>query len=397
MAEGKDTNIQITTESTAPVPPASTTPIWQPFHRRHWWSILVAFNVFLLLAGQTSATLLSRFYFDKGGNSKWLATLVQIVGFPILLPLFLLAPIASTTSSSSSTTVTAASTSTSTSSPAASTSTTVLIYFGLGLLVAADDMLYTYGVAFLPVSTYSLICATQLAFNCVFSFFLNSQKFTPPILNSVILVIFSAVLLAVRSDTERPAGISDQEYAIGFACTLSASALYALILSLMQFSFQRHFKKETFSIVLEMQVYTSALATAACMVGLFASGEWKKLSDEFYSFKTGKISYVMTVVWTAVAWQVGSVGVVGLIFTVSSLFSNLISTVALPIVPVLAIFVFNDKMDAVKLMALLLSLWGFASYAYQQYLDSAQKPTSGFVIERKKKEINPVGTSNFAG
>ncbi|KAB1215779.1 putative purine permease 11 [Morella rubra] len=64
------------------------------------------------------------------------------------------------------------------------------------------NLMYSYGLVYLPVSTYSLLCASQLAFNALFSFFLNSQKFTPSILNSVVLVTMSASLLAVNMDSE---------------------------------------------------------------------------------------------------------------------------------------------------------------------------------------------------
>ena len=86
-------------------------------------------------------------------------------------------------------------------------------------------------------------------------------------------------------------------------------------------------------------------------------------------FELGKLSYVMTLVWTAVSWQVFAVGSVGLIFKVSSLFANVISTLGLPIVPVLAVVFFHDKMYGVKVVAMLLAIWGFVSYVYQHYLD----------------------------
>lgn len=89
-------------------------------------------------------------------------------------------------------------------------------------------------------------------------------------------------------------------------------------------------------------------------------------------YQEGRIPYVMTLVWTAVAWQVCSIGLLGLIFEVSSLFSNVISTLALPFVPVLAVIFFHDKMDGVKVVALLLAIWGFVSYVYQHYLDDCK-------------------------
>lgn len=140
----------------------------------------------------------------------------------------------------------------------------------------------------------------------------------------------------------------------------------------MQLSFQKVIKRETFDVVLEMQVYPSFVATCACVVGLFASGEWSGLSEEMKEYEDGKISYLMTLIWTAVTWQISSVGLLGLIFEVSSLFSNVISTVALPVVPVVAVMFFHDKMDGVKVMALLLAVWGFVSYIYQHYLDDCR-------------------------
>jgi len=67
----------------APSPSSSTFKHWQ------WW-LMVVINILFLLVGQASAMLLGRFYYDQGGNSKWLATLLQTAAFPILfIPLYL--------------------------------------------------------------------------------------------------------------------------------------------------------------------------------------------------------------------------------------------------------------------------------------------------------------------
>ncbi|CAL5401382.1 unnamed protein product [Camellia sinensis] len=334
----------------------------------HWqrW-LLVALNILFLLVGQAAAVLLGRFYYDQGGNSKWMATLVQTVAFPMLLIPYFCLPSSHDPSTSS----------TSPSIPIISS-----IYFALGVLIAGDNMLYSVGLLYLSASTYSLICATQLAFNAVFSFFINSQKFTALIMNSVVVLSLSASLIAVNDESDKPSGVTNGKYFLGFLSTIGASALYSLLLSLMQLSFQKVLKKETFSVVLEMQIYTSLVATCVSTVGLFASGEWKTLEGEMDGFGKGKVAYVMTLVWTAVSWQVCSVGVVGLIFTVSSLFSNVISTFSLALTPIAAVIFFHDKMNGVKIIALLLALWGFASYIYQNYLDDLKvKKTQSEVSE----------------
>lgn len=323
------------------------------FKRWHWW-LLVSINIFFLLAGQCAAVLLGRYYYDKGGNSKWMATLVQTVAFPILLIPLLFLP---------------SSQKPSTESASSSIAVISFIYIVLGVVIAGDNMLYSVGLLYLSASTYSLICATQLAFNAIFSYFINSQKFTALIFNSVVVLSLSASLIAINDDSSGPSGLSKWKYTLGFLTTLAASALYSLLLSLMQLTFQKVLKKETFAVVLEMQIYTSIVATCVAIIGLFASGEWKTLNGEMNSFTSGRRSYIMTLIGTAVSWQICSVGVVGLIFVVSSLFSNVISTLSLALTPIASLIIFHDKMNGIKIIAMLMAIWGFATYIYQNYLD----------------------------
>ncbi|CAH8288244.1 unnamed protein product [Eruca vesicaria subsp. sativa] len=269
-----------------------------------------------------------------------MATLVQTAAFPILYIPLLLLPSSS-------------------SDPAScSLKTILLIYVLIGVIIAGDNMLYSVGLFYLSASTYSLICATQLAFNAVFSYFINAQKFTALILNSVVLLLFSAAaLIALNDDADTPSSVSRSKYIVGFVCTLAASALYSLLFSLMQFSFEKILKKETFSVVLEMQIFTCLVATCVVVIRIFASGEWRTLHGEMEGYHKGKASYVMSLVGTAVTWQVCSVGVVGLIFLVTSLFSNVISMLSLAVTPLAALAVYHDKMSGVKVMVMLIALW----------------------------------------
>lgn len=69
--------------------------------RSQWW-ILVFISICFLIFAQSIAVLLGRFYYNEGGNSKWISTLVQTGGFPILyIPLYLLLTPHSSSSSSS--------------------------------------------------------------------------------------------------------------------------------------------------------------------------------------------------------------------------------------------------------------------------------------------------------
>ncbi|RZB66066.1 putative purine permease 11 [Glycine soja] len=226
-----------------------------------------------------------------------------------------------------------------------------MVYFLLGILLAGDNLIDTIGLLlYLPVPTYSLICASQLAFNAIFSILINAEKLT--------------------HDNTKNA--TKNKHMVGIWCTLGASAGYALLLCLMQLSLERVLKRETFSVVLEMQIWTSLVASCVCIVGLFSSGEGKGLEDEMRRFKAGREVYMLTLVGTALAWQICSVGVVRLIYLVSTLFSNVMSMLSLPLVPVAAVLLYHEQMEGVKIVAMLLAILGLSSYIYQNYLDETK-------------------------
>nr|XP_043627137.1 probable purine permease 11 [Erigeron canadensis] len=317
--------------------------------RWQMWCFM-AVNICFLLIGQGAAVLLLRFYYEKGGHSKWTATLAQNAGFPILFIPFILFPSIKEPSTKCPVII------------------VMLVYLGLGSLIAGDFLLYSVGLAYLSSSTYSLICASQLVFGAVFSFFINSQKCTILILDSIVVLTLSASLVGF-SDYSADKNVTGARFTLGFVSTLCASALYALLLSLTQLSFQKIIKKKTFGVVLEMQICTSIVASCVSVMGLFASGEWRWLRSEMDTFDGGSLSYVMTLIWTAVAWQICSVGVVGLIFVVSSLFSNVVITLALSLSPLATAVAFKYTMNGAKVIAVLMGIWGFSTYVYQKFLD----------------------------
>ncbi|XP_010439891.1 PREDICTED: probable purine permease 6 [Camelina sativa] len=323
------------------------------------WRIKVSLYVFLLLAGETMATLLGRLYYEKGGKSTWLETLVQLVGFPLTFPCYYyIKPEPSKTITKETT----------------SFLTLSLVYIGIGLFVAGQSGLYSFGLLYLPVSTFSLISASQLAFNAVFSFFLNSQKITPFILNSLVLLTLSSTLLVIQPEPESSSkSLAKYNYVIGYICAFGSSAGYSLTLSLIDYAFEKVLKKHTFKEILDMDTYPSLVATCVVVVGIFGSGGWKTLRTDMEEFKLGKLSYILINIGSTISWQAFSIGCLGLILEVSSLFSNVISTVGLPIVPFLGVLFFHDEMSGIKLIALFLAIWGFVSYAYHDYVDD-QKP-----------------------
>lgn len=125
--------------------------------------------------------------------------------------------------------------------------------------------------------------------------------------------------------------------------------------------------------VLRMQMHTNLVASAVSVAGLLASGDWRTIPGEMASFKDGRTRYVLTLVGTAVSWQAAAVGLVRLIMRVSSLFANVTCTLALPLVPVFAVALFGDRMTGIKIVAMLMAVWGFLSYMYQHYIDARRR------------------------
>lgn len=332
--------------------------------RLAWWAVVLV-NIVFVLAGQSVATLLGRIYYDGGGNSLWMQTVVQSCGTPLSIPLLLYFWFRTSPSPSSSSAAAAA---------RPSIVKLAAIYTGLGVLLAGDNLMYSYGLLYLPMSTYSIICASQVLFNAVFSYFLNKEKFRALILNSVVLLTFSAALVGVSHGSDGSGSdIPRGKFPAGFALTLSASALYSLILSLTQLAFEEVLKSDSFRTVLEVQFWSNTAAAVVSVAGLFASGEWRTIAGEMEAYSKGQVAYAMTLAWTAVSWQLCTMGLMGLVATVSSLFTNVISTVGTPLSPVIAVIFLGDRMDGVKLLAMLLAVWGLLSYVYQHYLDDRVK------------------------
>ncbi|CAN1227401.1 Probable purine permease 10, partial [Linum grandiflorum] len=345
--------------------------------RNYWWWTKVTIYTILVLLGQSVALLLGRLYFLKGGTSKWISSVVQVAGFPILIPYYLLKKPCWESNKKI------------TFSKEASTVTLVSIYAGIGLIIGLNTFLYSVGLQYLPVSTYTLLCSSQLAFNSFFAYFLNSQKFTPYVVNSLVLLTVSSLLLVFNTEDDEGGNggegptIPRIKYITGFLCTLAASALYGLILSLTELTFTRVIKRRTFRHVMDMNICLNLAATSVTLVGLFASGEWKGLGGEMKTYGPGTGPYVMTLVGIAVFWELFFLGVVGLIFEVSSLFSNSISVVGAPIVPIMAVVFFHDKMSGVKGVSMALAIWGFVSYVFPYYVD-----------DRKSKAATAAGGSS---
>lgn len=318
---------------------------------------LLIVNCLILSVGTSGGPLIMRLYFVQGGKRVWLSSWLETAGWP-----FLLIPLAITYFHRRKV-----------NQAGGQRSNTKLFFMKpflfvasavIGVLTGLDDYLYAYGVARLPVSTSALIIATQLAFTAGFAFLLVKQKFTPYSINAVVLLTVGAGVLALHTNSDRPANETKREYIMGFIMTLGAAALYGFILPLVELTYNKAKQVITYSLVMEIQVVMSFFATAFCTVGMVVNNDFQAISREAKAYGLGETRYYVVLVCNAVIWQFFFLGAIGVIFSASSLLSGVIIAVLLPAVEILAVIFYHEKFQAEKGVALGLSLWGFVSYFY---------------------------------
>ncbi|GMI82806.1 purine permease 3 [Hibiscus trionum] len=328
---------------------------------------LLVTNCIILSIGNCGGPLIARLYFIHGGKRVWFSSWLQTVGWPIILLLLACAYLYR-------------------SSKADPTSENKLFYMErrlfvasaiIGILTGLDNYLYAYGLSLLPVSTSSLIIASQLAFTAGFAFLLVKQKFSAYSINAVFLLTIGAGVLALHSGSDRPENESNREYILGFLMTLAASALYGLILPLVELTYKKANQEISYALVMEIQMVMCLFATGFCTVGMLLNNDFKVIGREAREFELGEAKYYVVAICSAIIWQCFFLGGIGVVFCASSLLSGVVITVLLPVTEILAVVFYHEKFEAEKGVALALSLWGFLSYFY------------GDIKRMKKKKLSP--------
>ncbi|XP_010498400.1 PREDICTED: probable purine permease 14 [Camelina sativa] len=335
----------------------------------HWPTIILC--IVFVITGQSIDKILENFYYDqlqrmdynsnRQNDGVWTQSLLQTVGFPLLLvPLYIFTtkkhnqqqpPITS-------------------SDP--STTRLVLSFSGcIGMLLAGHGSLSGKGKLDIPFRVFTLIYTTQLFFTPVFAAFINKTKFNRWIIISLILAIATGTLTSFSSSFGGKPDKTEESYAKGSWPALLSGVYFSLVLCTIENVFRRTestTRKQSFSSVFLVVISSSFVATVISVVGLLIYGEKHDLKREMNEFLKGKGAYVMTMVVQAVSWQIYWVGIVGLVFSVSSVLSNVISVITSPIVSVLVVIFFNfmnDEFDVFKGVALITAALSAAAYLYR--------------------------------
>lgn len=316
--------------------------------------VLLIVNCIVQIVGTSGGPLVIRLYFLNGGNRAWLSSFLQNAGFPILLLPHSISYIIRHRRNKTT-----------------KMFTMKLPLFGIfaciGVLQGLDTILYSNGMARLPVSTSSLVIATQLAFTAIFAFILVRQKFTAYSVNSVVMLVVGAAVLASQGSGDRPAGESSKKYVMGFIITLLAALLFGFILPLVELVYKKARQTITYSLVLEIQMVTSLFASLFTVVGMIINHDFKVIPREAKHFQLGETIYYVILVASAIVWQLSNIGAMGVIYCASSLMSGIMIATSLPLTEILAVIFYKEKFQASKGISLVLSLWGFVSYFYGEY------------------------------
>ncbi|XP_055807029.1 probable purine permease 4 [Solanum dulcamara] len=332
---------------------------------KNCYMFLLGINYMLLFVGSISSSLLSKFYFNHKGDSRWVSTWVQSSGFPLLLfPIYLPFYVFKSTHRKPF------------------TNFTPKIWFLsilIGLFLGLNNLLFSWGNSYLPVSTNSLVLSSQLVFTLITSVIIVKQKITYTNLNCVILLTLSSVLLALGSNHDKPEGLTKTKYFIGFFSTIGAGLLFALYLPLMEKIYKI---VSCYSMVVEMQMVMELAATILATLGMIIDGGFLDMKKEAKSvFDLGEKAYWLTVIFNVVTWQFCFMGTAGMVFMTSSLTGGVCMTALMAANVLGGVIVFGDNFGGIKIVSTLLCVWGFSSYLYGMYMKRKEEEE-----EEKKKD-----------
>ncbi|KAH7846473.1 hypothetical protein Vadar_014379 [Vaccinium darrowii] len=224
---------------------------------------ILLLNIIFLAIGSCSGRMLMRLYFIQGGKRVWLSSWLQTGGWSVnFIPLLITYLLRRRKEGPAAKLVFMA-------GPMFIPATVIGVLFGL------SNYLYTYGVSRLPLSTLTLVAASHLIFTSVFAFVLVKHKFTPYSLNAVVMLTVGAGVLALHMSTDRPKGESSKEYYLGFFMTVAAAVVGGFLMPFMELTYKKAKQAVTYTLVLEMQLVTSFIATVVCTIGMVINNDFK--------------------------------------------------------------------------------------------------------------------------
>ncbi|XP_019417482.1 PREDICTED: purine permease 1-like [Lupinus angustifolius] len=347
--------------------------------------ILLIISCTMLAIGTSGGPIMIRLYFLHGGHRVWLCSFLESGGFPIILiPLFI-SYIRRRRSAAAN--------------QSAKIKMVLIeppLFFAslvIGLITGLSTFFFAFGVSRLPVTTSSLILATQLVFNALFSFLLVKQKFRVYSVNTIVLLTIAAGILALHSSGDRPSGETSKKYLVGFIITVLVALLDGFIFPVVELAYKKVKQTISYTLVLEVQFVMCTSASLFSIIGMIVNNDFKLISSEARQFEHGAVVYGIVLVTIAVLFQFLLLGGIGVVFCASSLLSGVIIAAILPVTEILAVIFFKEKFNAEKGVALILSLWGFATYFYGETKQAKKMKKNLLPPEAEVLQVLPVSNA----
>ncbi|CBI19192.3 hypothetical protein VitviT2T_027240 [Vitis vinifera] len=240
---------------------------------------LVLVNCVLMTIGQVGGPLLLRIYYLHGGKRKWLNAWLLTSGFPILILPMAFSYLRAQAKGQATVLLV--------------TPRLVAASAFLGILLGLDGYLYSFGLSYLPISVSSLLGSTQLAFTAIFAFIVVKHKFTHYSVNAVVLMTFGSIVLGLHMNGDRPSGVSDGKYLLGFLMTLGAAALHGFIMPALEYTHLKAGMPITFDLVMQIQFLISMFATLFCTIPMVINKDFQAVSKEAAEYGLGETKYYM--------------------------------------------------------------------------------------------------------
>ncbi|VVA95360.1 unnamed protein product [Arabis nemorensis] len=336
-----------------------------------WLTIIIC--IILAVTGQCIARLLENYYFLHRDRSRgygiWTQSLLQVVGFPLLILPFIIFLLSSKKKNLLIITTTTI-----------SRINRALKYFII-ICYMFSQAICSNSKHRIPFRVFTLIYTTQLLFTPVFSIFINKIKLNRSMIVSLILAILTGAFTLYTFSAGSPIYNGKKPNYTRMWTPFCAAIFFSLLVCYMRYIFEdlisvcnepTNRKQPSFVAVFELLIVMSFFATIVLVAGVFISGENHDLKKHMDGFLKGEMAYVRTMVGQAVAWQVYWVGIVGLVFVVSPVFSTVISVCTWPVVSLMIGLVYNKYQEYHVLSgtALAMATLSVASYFYLIYKEN---------------------------
>ncbi|CAL0309626.1 unnamed protein product [Lupinus luteus] len=211
--------------------------------------------------------------------------------------------------------------------------------------------------------------------------------------NSKILLLSIFVGVMLDSSNERPSGVTEKKYLIGFLCTIGAGLLFASYLPLMEMIFKKVY---CYEMVMEMQLIMEISATILATIGMACGGGFSQIKEGQKVFDKGSKIYWVTIVSNIVTWQICFMGTAGMVFLTTSLTGGICMTALLCMNVLGGVVFYRDIFNGFKAVATVLCIWGFCSYVYGMHTKMVEQKAQMVDKNESSKElmhvVNPGAT-----